>query len=47
MKCAHCGEEIKKGEIYVHGGLMNFSVFHLQCKALWDFAKAIKERAGF
>lgn len=44
MKCSHCGNEIKEGEVYTSGGWMNFAKFHLACKALWDLIKVQKER---
>lgn len=46
MKCSHCNQEIKTGEIYTSGGFMNFGKFHLACKAVWDILKALKERTG-
>lgn len=46
MKCAHCGQEIKPGEIIVSGGFMNFAKFHFACKAVYDLVVANKERTG-
>jgi len=39
MRCTHCKEDIKPGEIYVSGGLLGILKFHLICKAVWDLNK--------